>query len=86
MYANAIVSTILQADSLQDDSKKNVPIPSAKMDLMHFKECLIEMLQEMFGEDSVPKIFKGEKLYVTVDGKKANVDFSKLVSFIIIII
>lgn len=79
MYANAIVSAILQSDSLQDSSKKNIPLPPAKMDLMHFKECLIEMLQEMFGEDSVPKIFKGEKLYVTVDGKKANIDFLKLV-------
>ncbi|KAK6626585.1 Cleavage and polyadenylation specificity factor 73 [Polyplax serrata] len=78
MYANAIVSAILQSDAIQDSSKKNIPLPPAKMDLMHFKECLIEMLQEMFGEDSVPKIFKGEKLYVTVDGKKANIDFSKL--------
>ena len=34
----------------------------------------------MFGEDSVPKIFKGEKLYVTVDGKKANIDLLNLVS------
>jgi len=38
------------------------------------------MLQEMFGEDSVPKIFKGEKLYVTVDSKKANIDLLNLVS------
>lgn len=34
----------------------------------------------MFGEESVPKIFKGEKLYVTVDGKKANIDLLNLVS------
>jgi hypothetical protein len=47
---------------------------------VYFQECLIEMLQEMFGEDSVPKIFKGEKLYVTVDGKKANIDLLNLVS------
>lgn len=46
---------------------------------IYFQECLIEMLQEMFGEDSVPKIFKGEKLYVTVDGKKANIDLLNLV-------
>lgn len=39
------------------------------------------MLQEMFGEDSVPKIFKGEKLYVTVDNKKANIDLLNLVSY-----
>jgi cleavage and polyadenylation specificity factor subunit 3 len=42
------------------------------------------MLQEMFGEDSVPKIFKGEKLYVTVDGKKANIDLLNLVSAILV--
>lgn len=80
MYANAIVTTILQADSIQDTGKKNLPLPATKMDRMHFKECLIEMLQEMFGEESVPKIFKGEKLYVTVDGKKANIDLVNLVS------
>lgn len=39
---------------------------------------LIEMLQEMFGEDFVPKIFKGEKLYVTVDGKRAHIDLLNL--------
>lgn len=39
----------------------------------------------MFGEDSVPKIFKGEKLYVTVDGKKANIDLLNLVSINIIL-
>jgi hypothetical protein len=58
-------------------------VASAVHILMHFQECLIEMLQEMFGEDSVPKIFKGEKLYVTVDGKKANIDLLNLVSAIL---
>lgn len=38
------------------------------------------MLQDMFGEDSVPKIFKGEKLYVTVNNKRADIDLSNLVS------
>lgn len=41
------------------------------------------MLQDMFGEDSVPKIFKGEKLYVTVNDKKADIDLSNLVNFLI---
>jgi cleavage and polyadenylation specificity factor subunit 3 len=36
------------------------------------------MLQDMFGEDSVPRVFKGDKFYVTVDGKKANIDLSAL--------
>lgn len=76
MYADSVLTAILQAETL-DPNSKFLPIPS-KMDRMHFKECLIEMLQEMFGEDSVPKIFKGEKLYVTVDGKKANIDLLNL--------
>lgn len=37
------------------------------------------MLQEMFGEDSVPKMFKGDKLFVTVDGKKADIDLLNMV-------
>ena len=39
------------------------------------------MLQEMFGDDAVPKVFKGDKFVVTVDGKKANIDLSALVNF-----
>jgi len=42
---------------------------------------LIEILQEMFGEESVPKIFRGEKLFVAVDGKKANINLKNLVIF-----
>jgi len=76
MYADTVLAAVLQAEML-DSAPSFFPI-HAKMDRMHFKECLIEMLQEMFGEDSVPKIFKGEKLYVTVDGKKANIDLLNL--------
>jgi len=76
MYADTVLAAVLQAEML-DTTPSFFPIQS-KMDRMHFKECLIEMLQEMFGEDSVPKIFKGEKLYVTVDGKKANIDLLNL--------
>lgn len=35
----------------------------------------------MFGEESVPKIFRGEKLFVAVDGKKANINLTNLVCF-----
>lgn len=38
------------------------------------------MLQEMFGEESVPKMFKGEKLHVEVDGKRAYIDLLAMVS------
>jgi cleavage and polyadenylation specificity factor subunit 3 len=32
----------------------------------------------MFGEESVPKIFQGDRIYVSVDNKRANVDLSEL--------
>ena len=51
---------------------------SATIDRIHFKECLIEMLQDMFGEESVPKTFSGDTLEVQVDGKKAHVDIRNL--------
>lgn len=35
----------------------------------------------MFGEESVPKIFKGERLHVTVDSKKANIDLINMVKY-----
>ncbi|KAF7269200.1 hypothetical protein GWI33_017752 [Rhynchophorus ferrugineus] len=76
MYADAIVAAILQADMFETPSKNMST--SVKIDRMHFKECLIELLQDMFGEDSVPKIFKGEKLYVTVNDKRADIDLSNL--------
>ncbi|XP_066245733.1 cleavage and polyadenylation specificity factor 73 [Euwallacea similis] len=76
MYADAVVAAILQADLLENPSKNMST--SVKVDRMHFKECLIEMLQDMFGEDSVPKIFKGEKLYVSVNDKRADIDLANL--------
>lgn len=78
MYADALVAAILQAETLETPLKNMST--SVKVDRMHFKECLIEMLQDMFGEDSVPKIFKGEKLFVTVNNNKADIDLVNLVS------
>ncbi|KAK9710972.1 Beta-Casp domain [Popillia japonica] len=76
MYADAIVAAVLQADLLDTPIKSSTI--NAKIDRMHFKECLIEMLQDMFGEDSVPKIFKGEKLYVAVKENRADIDLVNL--------
>ncbi|XP_039759384.1 cleavage and polyadenylation specificity factor 73 [Pararge aegeria] len=71
MYADAVVAAVLAASSLP--APAHLPL-APKLDRMHFKECVIEMLQEMFGEDSVPKMFKGDKLHVEVDGKRAYID------------
>jgi len=75
MYADAVLSAVLQADSI--DTPKYIP-SSAKVDKIHFKECLIEMLQDMFGEESVPKAFSGDRLEVVVDSKRALIDVSTL--------
>ncbi|CAH0695595.1 unnamed protein product [Spodoptera exigua] len=71
MFADALVAGILSASALA--APRHLPL-APKLDRMHFKECVIEMLQEMFGDDAVPKMFKGEKLYVSVDDKRADID------------
>ena len=42
-----------QAEAVE--SPQHLP-PSTPMDDVHFKECLIELLQDMFGEESVAKV------------------------------
>ena len=78
------------------DSPKYLP-PATKADKLHFKECLIELLQvdfsytyplsnlatyihtqDMFGEESVPKIFSGDRITVSVDTRKAVIDVASL--------
>merc|ERR1712203_1146943 len=75
MFADAVLSAVLQAESL--DSPKYLP-PATKADKLHFKECLIELLQDMFGEESVPKIFSGDRITVSVDTRKAVIDLASL--------
>jgi cleavage and polyadenylation specificity factor subunit 3 len=38
----------------------------------------MNLVQDMFGEDSVPKIFQGDRIYVSVDNKRANIHLSEL--------
>ncbi|XP_014253998.1 cleavage and polyadenylation specificity factor 73 [Cimex lectularius] len=76
MFADSILTAILESEIVN----QNIVPPNVhmKMDRMHFKECVIEMLQDMFGDQCVPKIFKGDKLNVTVDNKKAHIDLLSL--------
>lgn len=60
MYADAIVAAILQAEMLDTPMKHTSS--NAKIDRAHFKECTVDMLQDMFGEGSVSKVTKGECL------------------------
>ena len=45
------------------------------------QECLIELMQEMFGENSVPTLFRGESFFVTVNKVKAHIDLNEMVSW-----
>ncbi|KAF2364148.1 Zn-dependent metallo-hydrolase RNA specificity domain [Trinorchestia longiramus] len=78
MYADAVLKLVLKAQELDIPSTKVPALPSKHFDQRHFKECLIELLQEMFGEESVPKIFKGENFALTVNGEKAHIDLNTL--------
>ena len=55
------------------DSPQYFP-PATPMDDVHFKECLIELLQDMFGEESVAKVMTGDSITITVDNKDARVN------------
>jgi cleavage and polyadenylation specificity factor subunit 3 len=74
MYADAVLMAVLQAENIETPRY----IPSvAQVDKTYLKECVIEMLQEMFGENSVG-VFVGDRFDVTVDNKKASVDLGTL--------
>ena len=51
-----------------------------KVDKSHFRECLLEMLSDMFGSNAVDPLIRNEKLNLSVDEKKISVDLSTLVS------
>ena len=50
------------------------------MDRAHFRECLREMLSEMFGTDTVTETIRGEKLDLVVSEKAITVDLVTLVA------
>uniref|UniRef100_T1JIA8 Cleavage and polyadenylation specificity factor subunit 3 n=1 Tax=Strigamia maritima TaxID=126957 RepID=T1JIA8_STRMM len=81
MYADTVLSTILRAESsIPSKCVQNMTL-AIKVDKMHFKECLIEMLMDMFGDDAVSKVIRGDEMSVVVDGKKAIIDLESLEVF-----
>ncbi|KAL9695646.1 hypothetical protein quinque_014931 [Culex quinquefasciatus] len=75
MYADTVLASLLQSE-LSGSMVKGAT--ASKPDRMHFKECLIETLQDMFGANSVPKLFKGDSLSVTVHGKQVDINLTTL--------
>lgn len=78
MFADSVLACIMQTEMGGTNIKGTTAI--SKSDRTHFKECLVETLQDTFGEHSVPKMFKGDVLPVTVAGKRAEVNLETLVS------
>ncbi|XP_055373726.1 cleavage and polyadenylation specificity factor 73 [Condylostylus longicornis] len=76
MFADSVLSCIMQTEMGGTNLKGSTT--GGKPDKTHFKECLIETFQDIFGEHSVPKLFKGDILPVTVSGKKAEVNLETL--------
>lgn len=78
MYADTVLASLMQTELVGNTIKASSS--GIKPDRLHFKECLIETLQDMFGESSVPKVLKGDNLSVTVNDHQADIDLHTLVS------
>lgn len=79
LYADTVLASLMQTDLVGNAIK--AASSGSKSDRIHFKECLVETLQDMFGDNSVPKLIKGENVKVTVDNKEADIDLETLVCY-----
>lgn len=78
MFADTVLASLMQTELVGSSIKGTTT--GIKPDKVHFKECLIETLQDIFGENSVPKMIKGDNLKITVNNKAADIDLVTLVS------
>jgi cleavage and polyadenylation specificity factor subunit 3 len=76
MFADTILASLLQTELSGSQIKGSTS--TVKTDPAHLKECVIETLQEMFGENAVPKLCKGDQLKVTVNKKIVDIDLNNL--------
>ncbi|ODM89116.1 Cleavage and polyadenylation specificity factor 73 [Orchesella cincta] len=72
MFADAALTAILQADSIEVHPNDFPPPPDTDRD--HFKVCFIMR----FMRDEIYETFKGDTVAVVVDGKTATIDFGSL--------
>lgn len=81
MFADTVMASLMQTELVGNTIKGSTS--GMKPDRTHFRECLVETLQDMFGEAAVPKPVKsadggGDTLTVTVNGKRAIIDLGTL--------
>lgn len=56
------------------------------VDRAHFKECLLETLEEMFGSECTEKVFQRDRLTVMVDDKQAVINLDTLVTAFVFVV
>lgn len=78
MYADTVLASLMQTEIIGNTIK--AASTGAKPDLAHFKECLVETLQDIYGDQAVPTVVRGDNLVVNVNGKTVEIDLLTLVS------
>lgn len=87
VYADAVLACILQVDACirttkpgDDIAPPGEPTKGPDTSVEHFKECVMDTLQDMFGRECVPKVKTQQKIIeVIVNDHKATIDFDKVV-------
>jgi cleavage and polyadenylation specificity factor subunit 3 len=88
VYADAVLACILQLDAStrttrpidNDLAPPGESLQDPDTSFEHFKECVMDTLQEMFGRECVPKVKTQQKIVeIVVNEHKATLDFDKLV-------
>ncbi|XP_063703757.1 cleavage and polyadenylation specificity factor 73 [Culicoides brevitarsis] len=74
MYADSVLASILQAELTGNKIRTTSAL---KPDRSHFRDCLVETLQEMYGEDIIPKDYEGDDLKINVNEYKIEIDAKK---------
>lgn len=80
VYADAVLACLMQSELGGTNIKGATK--QTKSEESRFRECLIETLQDTFGDSCVPKMFKGDLLPVIVSGKHAEINLDTLVSIV----
>ncbi|XP_034114529.2 cleavage and polyadenylation specificity factor 73 [Drosophila albomicans] len=77
VYADAVLACLMQSELGGTNIKGATK--QTKSEETRFRECLIETLQDTFGDSCVPKMFKGDLLPVNVSGKHAEINLESLI-------
>lgn len=77
MFADTVMASLMQTELVGNTIKGSTT--GMKPDRTHFRECLVETLQDIFGEAAVPKLGgKDGQLTVTVNERRVHIDLGTL--------